>query len=160
MVAIDVRRQWQYNQLQNNIRSIQSIIDMNNPDALTTYRDTGTGWTVLEVICHLRDYETLFTERVQAMIKEDNPNLVNPNPDELAIENEYMAQNVQDVMDTWHDSRLALIDLFMSLDDEQWQRTGVHPRRGEYTSSDQLALTTLHDTVHIEQITRILNEKR
>lgn len=160
MLAMDAIRQWQFNQLKNNIRSYQAILDMSDPDALITYRDGGTGWTVLEVLCHLRDFEVVFMGRVQAMINEYNPPLAFPNPDDLAAQENYMDHTVSDVMSSWQMQRQAYLDLMQTLDEDQWERNGIHPTRGDFTPHDQLFLTTLHDSVHLEQITRILNEKQ
>ena len=160
MLAMDAIRQWQFNQLKNNIRSYQAIVDMNDPETLITYRDGGTGWTVLEVLCHLRDFEVVFTGRIQAMINEDNPALAFPNPDDLAATENYMDNTVADIMASWQMQRQTFLDLMQTLDGEQWERSGIHPTRGAFTPHDQLFLTALHDTIHLEQITRMLNEKR
>lgn len=160
MLAMDDIRQWQYNQLKNNIRSYQSIIDNSDPDALITLRDGINGWTVLEVLCHLRDFEVVFMGRIQAMLTEDNPALAFPNPDTLAAEENYMDNTVVDIMQSWQTHRQAHLDLMQTIAEAQWERTGVHPTRGAFTPHDQLFLTALHDTIHMEQITRILNEKK
>lgn len=65
-------RAWQFTQLENNIQSIERVIRMADPVAITTYRDGGTGWTALEILGHLNDFEAVFSERVHVTVEQEN----------------------------------------------------------------------------------------
>ena len=56
-------RHLHFEQLQNSLKTARYIVQTADPQALTTCRDHGTGWTVAEVIGHLLDCERLFVER-------------------------------------------------------------------------------------------------
>jgi len=138
---------------QNTLRDIPD-------DALTTYRDSGNGWTVLEVMAHMRDFETVFYERARLTVNEDNPPLPFPDPDTLATEKNYNAQNPADVIAEWVKLRNDHHAFLSQRTEADWERVAQHPTRGAFTLNDQILLTAWHDTNHIEQILRILTEKQ
>jgi uncharacterized damage-inducible protein DinB len=153
-------RGWQLDKLGKDITIIGYMLESASAEDLRTYRDGGDGWTVLEVLGHLRDYEELFIKRAQLTLTEESPALPNPNPDELAVTNQYNHQNAQAVFDKWAESRREFIKLLEGVADDDWERAGNHPRRGHFTLNDQLLLTAWHDVNHIEQIAHILVEKK
>jgi uncharacterized damage-inducible protein DinB len=150
---------WHYNQFENNIKSVERIILMSDPHALTTYRDGGTGWTALEVLCHLRDFEQVFIERSRVTIEQERGALPFPNPDALAAEGRYNEQSPDAVLAEWKARRTAFLAYLRERSDADWERVALHPTRGDMTLFDQVSLSAMHDTLHMEQITRILYEK-
>lgn len=160
MPAITMWRGWQFDQLRKSLQTVKSIIDSNPPETLSTYRDGGTGWTVLEVLCHLRDFEAVFLERAHLTVKQDFPDLPFPDPDTLAREKAYNKQNVQTVYEEWAGYRDEFMAFLENVADSDWECVANHPKRGDFTLNDQLFLTAHHDSNHIEQMTRILAEKR
>ena len=153
-------RGWQLDKLNKDISTIGYLLQSASADDLRTYRDGGNGWTALEVIGHLRDYELIFIERARLTLTEAFPPLPNPNPDELAVSNQYNQQDAQAVYAAWAESRREFLKLLEGVADTDWERAGNHPRRGHFTLNDQLILTAWHDLNHIEQIAHILAEKK
>jgi hypothetical protein len=159
-MKLDTVRGWQFTQLENNIRSIEWIVRGADPAALTTYRDGGNGWTILEVICHLRDMEAVYAERVHLAVEQENPPLPFPNPDQMAAERGYMQQDIDDALAELKRSRVAALAFLRDRQPDDWERVAQHPTRGPLTLFEQLALWTMHDTIHIEQMIRVLLEKK
>ena len=153
-------RGWQFSELENNIQSIERIIRLSDPAALTTFRDSGAGWTALEALCHLRDFEVVFLQRAKVTVEQENPPLPFPSPDELAQERHYNQQNPDEVLAAWKTNRAIYLTYMRERADTDWERTAVHPKRGVLTLFEQLCLSASHDTVHMEQITRTLFEKK
>ena len=153
-------RSWQLDKLNKDISVVDYMLESATTDDLRIYRDGGDGWTVLEVLGHLRDYEELFIKRAQLTLTEEFPLLPNPDPDELVVTNQYNHQNAQAVFDKWAESRREFIKLLEGVSEDDWERAGNHPRRGHFTLNDQLLLTAWHDVNHIEQIAHILVEKK
>lgn len=151
---------WQYHALENNLKSVESIIRMAATETLTTYRDSGDGWTALEVLCHLRDLEAIALERARLTVEEDEPTLPLPDPDALAAENRYNDQDIDTVLRAWQQKRVEFLAYLQARPDDDWHRIGMHPRRGPLTLVDQLAFLPMHDSIHIEQLTRLLREQR
>lgn len=155
-------RKYQFSQLEKGITVASYIVAQTDDAAMRTYRDGGSGWTALEALCHLRDFEAVFIARAQVTLDEDHPMLPRPNPDELAIEKRYNEEDPQAVLATWQAHRDQYLALLRSLGDDEalWERTGVHPIHGDLSINEQLVTAAWHDTNHLEQMTRTLTEKR
>ncbi|MBZ0307887.1 MAG: DinB family protein [Anaerolineae bacterium] len=152
-------RKWQFSQLQNAVNVIGYLVHSVSEQDATTYRDGGQGWTVTEVMCHLRDYEMVYMERVRLTVEQDFPDLLSPNPDELAVQNNYQNDNLLEVYQAWVAHRQALLAYLQPLDDSAWERAANHPTRGRLDLNHQLALIAWHDLNHLEQMTHILEQK-
>ncbi|MGJ3239305.1 MAG: DinB family protein [Anaerolineae bacterium] len=159
-MLIDAIRNWQLSQLEKNIATIKHTVQDVSETALKSYRDQGTGWTALEVLCHLRDFEKLFLERIHLTVNRDNPPLPFPDPNALADELNYNADNPSLVFSHWSALRREQLEFLQKRAESDWERPAQHPTRGHFTLHDQLFLTAWHDANHIEQITRILYEKQ
>lgn len=152
-------RKWQFSQLQNAVNVIGYLVHNISEHDATTYRDGGQGWTVTEVMCHLRDYEMVYMERVRLTVEQDFPDLPFPNPDELAVKNNYQNDHLLEAYQAWVAHRQALLAYLQPLEESAWERPANHPTRGRLDLNHQLALTAWHDMNHIEQMTHILEQK-
>lgn len=158
-MLLDAIRNWQISQMEKGTQIMESLLADVRVETMRTYRDSGNGWTVLEVLCHLRDFEKVFHHRAKITVEQDNPELPFPDHEALVTENRYNEQDVLEVLATWKAERLAHIDFMKARGEDDWERPAQHPNRGKFTLHDQLFLTVWHDTNHLEQITRILAEK-
>jgi hypothetical protein len=127
--------------------------------AATGPRDGADGWTTLEVLCHLRDFELIWQARANLILTDDRPDLPALDVAGLAIEKAYSQQQFTTIWAERTRLRQETLVLLDGLTDEQWNRTGLHPRYGEMTISDLAKQLTTHDVDHIEQIVRILAEE-
>lgn len=131
-------------------------VDQTTAATLKDPADGDKGWTILEVMGHLLDYEILCTERISGIVAEENFHLKPINVDTLPIEHDYLGKQLTDVMAAraeWRAKNIALMD---ALTPEQWNRVGIHPTRGPI-SIDAIGLQfTTHDVDHLDQIVRIL----
>lgn len=159
MQPMSTIRGWQINQLQRMILILQHTLEPISQDAAALYRDGGDGWTVLEVLGHLEQFEGIFLERAKLTATEDFPALPFPDPEQSAIDNKYNEQDLKAVFASWVEKRQAQIEFMENIADDQWERPGNHPKRGEFTLNDQLILTVWHDTNHLEQIVKIFRDK-
>jgi len=134
-------------------------VDRATATTLRDPNDGAKGWTVTEVVCHLRDFDGFFHDRVQRMLAATYPALPRYDHEALAVERRYNDQDVHQVYADLAASRRRFIETFRSLDEAQWQRTGVHPERGRFTLYDALLQVGAHDALHLEQIGRILGQQ-
>ncbi len=119
-------------------------------------RDGADGWSVLEILGHMNDYEAIFTERARLMLAGDNPALPGYDPNERVITNAYASQNLAEVFASYIARRREFVALLRALPAEQWLRTGIHRESGTMTIVELATNTTLHDVNHIEQIIKAL----
>lgn len=145
--------------MQRSITILGYILhDVTQEDA-TTLRDGEGGWTVLEVLCHLRDYDVIFYNRAIQMLEEEMPNLPGFDQDELAVERAYNRQDLKKVFEELKESRAHYVQLFLNMTDDEWERAGIHPEAGYFNMWDALMQVGHHDVNHLEQITRILTQR-
>ncbi|MBZ0277715.1 MAG: DinB family protein [Anaerolineae bacterium] len=149
-----------FDQMRKNLKNIGYIVQDTPIHDLTVYRDGGSGWSVLQVLCHLRDFEAVFLHRAHLTAEQDVPALPFPNPDELAAEKKYHEQNVHAVYAEWQQIRADYLNFHEELPEAAWERVANHPTRGLITIQDQFTITAWHDVNHLEQLMRVLHEKR
>jgi uncharacterized damage-inducible protein DinB len=159
-MLLDAIRNWQISQMEKGTQILESLLAHVTVEDMSTYRDSGGGWTVLEVLCHLRDFEEVFHHRAKITVEQDTPELPFPNHEALVTEKHYNEQDVSEVLAILKKERAAHIEFMKTRSESDWERPAKHPTRGLVTLHDQLFLTVWHDTNHLEQITRILAEKR
>lgn len=142
------------------LKTFGNIVRATDVESARTYRDSGDGWTALEVLCHMRDFDEFFYQRAVMIIEQDHPILPAYDHEQIAIDRKYNEQDWYAVYDELVEKRERFREFFKSLTPEQWERTGKHPEREEpFTITDAAMQVGLHDVIHIEQMTRLLQEK-
>ena len=159
MTTIETIRTRNIALMRKTVQSLGNIIKPLTLEETKSWRDTGDGWTVTEVMCHLRDFDVFFYGRAEMMVALENPILPAYDHEALAIELKYNEQNVFEVYADLKAHREKFAEFFESLEGEQWDHEGQHPERDSFTMLDSLMQVGLHDNVHIEQMTRIIAEK-
>jgi hypothetical protein len=155
MQPMNTIRQWQIDQMKKAVNTIGRLVETCSHTEATTIRDGGDGWTVLEVMGHLRDFEAVFLERARLTATQEMPELPFPDPVSLAIENDYNGGDLHETYVSWAGIRNEHVAFLETLAESDWERPAKHPTRGAFTLTDQLLLTVWHDMNHIEQIAHI-----
>lgn len=145
-----------FNTLKLNLAMLENIFQRVAAEQATTLRDGPNGWTPLEILCHLRDFDVIFRERGELVLAKENPPFPTFDADKLAIERAYNQGSVAQALAELKTNRAQLLAFFEPLTDEQWVRTGVHSRLGPFTMTDVLTHIAWHDANHLEQLTRVL----
>ena len=127
--------------------------------AARTLRDGPDGWSILFIVCHLRDYERIVAARVEAVLSADNPLLPAADNDALVRDGNYGAQSFAAVREELRAQRTALLASLANLDAARWQRPGHHPQQGSATLLDVAINAGLHDVDHLEQIARCRRDR-
>ncbi|HEX2623573.1 MAG TPA: DinB family protein [Phototrophicaceae bacterium] len=115
-------------------------------------------WNVVFVVCHLRDLEAAYLQRIHMMLQEDNPTFPGNDQRAMAIDRNYAEADLRTALAEFEVIRREFIALLRSLSDEQWERRGQHPFFGETTILTQAVNNAIHDLDHIEQIARALGK--
>ena len=113
-------------------------------------------WSVVEVICHLRDAEERSLERMRAMRDEDNPFLPGYDQDVWAHERNYSAADLREAFDSFLRFRATHVAELAALTPDQWERAGMHEEQGEINIWGHILHFVSHDTSHAAQIARQL----
>jgi hypothetical protein len=118
-----------------------------------TRRDGPTGWNMLFVLCHLRDYERVVQQRIQLTLEQNHPTMPAWDPATAVATGNYAAQNFSQTLAEWRDLRDQTVLWLESLLPDAWARTCI-TLQGEATLLEVAINTGLHDVDHIEQIVK------
>ncbi len=144
----------------HNLTTLRTLI-RDLPDDVVRLQGEGSElWSILEIICHLRDTEQRAFDRVRLMIEEDRPFLSGYDPDTVARESNYQSQSLDDALDAFETLRREQIAFLQTLNEDQWSRSAVHEEAGDISVQSLTAHMAAHDCVHMAQISRRIQETR
>lgn len=113
-------------------------------------------WSVVEVMCHLRDAEERALERMRAMRDEANPFLPGYDQEAWARERNYAAQDLQDALAAFIRLREEHVNDLSALSPQDWERPGTHEEQGGITIFAHTLHMVAHDSQHAAQLARQL----
>lgn len=114
------------------------------------------GWGLVEILPHLRDWEEIVSERVTAILEQDEPTLEEYDDSLWAIEHGYRDQDPHASFEAFVALRTALVERLRGLDPAAWNRVGILPKRGRVTLHWLLDSLCNHDTKHLVQARDVL----
>lgn len=121
-----------------------------------TLESKDEGWSVIEILCHLRDAEQRALERVRKMRTEQEPFIAAYDPEQLAEERAYKSASLQQALADFKDFRQQHLAELARLNLSDWERTGHHEELGEITISGHTLHMVSHDLSHAAQLARQL----
>ena len=114
------------------------------------------GWSVVEVVCHLRDAEEIAIGRMQTLRDAADPVIGGFAQAALARDRNYAAADLPTALAAFAEQRAAHVADLRALRPEQWQRGGRHSAHGPVTILNHALHMLWHDTIHLAQIARQL----
>ncbi|MCA8380373.1 DinB family protein [Burkholderia cenocepacia] len=130
----------------------------NVPAALATRRPAGTGFSLVEHACHLRDLDAVFAARIDAVRTAELPVIESVDGTALAAQRDYLAQPLDLAVTAFGSGRAALCATAAALEPAQLARCGLRDgiRR---MSLDELVRELLdHDRTHGLELDELLAE--
>ena len=125
------------------------------------YRPKNGGWSMTEVICHLRDVELeVHQERFKAILAEENAFLAGVSADEWAEIRRYQEQDGETAFGEFFEARKNTVQMLQDLPPESWKRQGRHAFFGPTSLHEILFLLARHDAIHQEQIRALVEEQQ
>lgn len=112
-------------------------------------------WCLKEVAAHMRDAEKLYRRQIETIGRRRNPTLPHEPLDVFPAERDYTRESLQQLLYEYADAREETVWLLRSLDEYDWQRTGVHPYRGEVTIYAIVREIHEHDLEHLYQARKL-----
>jgi len=126
--------------------------------AVLARRPAPKSWAATEVICHLRDNEEWFLERMRLIVAMDLPRFVATNPDRWADERQYLTNDAAAALAAFARRRRETLEFLRPLGPDAWARAGVHvDSRGRRTIDEFLSVMAWHDDNHLDQLRRALD---
>jgi DinB superfamily len=122
-----------------------------------TRRPDAKNWAPIEVLCHLRDAEESFLDRLRQIMATDEPHFPSVNPNRVAEEREYLRQDAGEALAAFRRHREGSLAFFGALTETDWSRAGHQmDSRGRRTLDDFLSVMAWHDENHLAQLARAL----
>ncbi len=112
-------------------------------------------WSVHEVIIHLADSEVFGYERMRKTMAEDNPTVDVYDENAWAMNLSYRTQDRNLAIVLFTALRHSSAALLRMLPPEAWERTCMHPERGEMSLYETFNTFLEHGKIHLEQIEQL-----
>jgi len=109
-------------------------------------------WGILENACHLRDIERIYAERFTKMAHSERPRFWMIDNERAAEKLRYREADLTSALREWKRLRADTVALLRALPPSVWQRTGLHPKRGELTIEQLAEVLIAHDDSHLGRI--------
>jgi hypothetical protein len=123
------------------------------PQVHWRWRPSSEAWSIVEVVCHLRDVEReVHLPRFQALAETENPFLSGVDADEWAAPRDYFRQDGHAALADFVTARLETLALLKMLPESAWSREARHAFFGQTTLHELLYLVVQHDRVHRQQV--------
>ncbi len=135
---------------------LRALLREVTPERARAARGGDEGWSVIEVLCHLRDAEVRALERMRAMRDEANPVIRGYDQEAWARERDYAGDNMDRALDAFVSLRAQHVADLEALGPDEWERPGRHSEAGAVTILSHTIHIAHHDAVHAAQIARQL----
>jgi hypothetical protein len=125
-------------------------------DQAQSTRGGDENWSVVEVVCHLRDVEERGLLRMRLMRDQENPFLEAYDQEAWAHERSYAQADLRQALASFLQFRKQHVAELEALAAEDWKRSGRHEEQGQITISAHTLHLVAHDAQHEAQIARQL----
>lgn len=116
-------------------------------------------WSVLEIVCHLCDEETLdFRARIEATLRDPAAPWPGIDPEGWVNRHDYASRDLSERLAYFAREREASITWLRSLRDPAWSSVYQHPKHGPVAAGTLLVSWVAHDALHVRQIAKRLYE--
>jgi hypothetical protein len=115
-------------------------------------------WSVIELVCHLRDYAEIFDSRIVRALNEDNPEVATYDNEDMLTSREYTSQQIDRVLDAHAGIRRRMLSRLAALDDARWARTVRHATWGQPSLEWLMNRCAEHELEHLEDISKVRAE--
>ncbi len=109
-------------------------------------------WSLLELVCHLRDSAEIEGLRVRRMVEEDEPSIEPYDQEALARERNYQGDDPRRALTALRAFWGGLAYQLESLSDQEWERAGTHPEIGTVTVRSRAERAADHAREHLAQV--------
>lgn len=117
-----------------------------------TLRPAGTGFSLVEHVCHLRDLDVVFEQRIRAVRTTALPVIESVDGSALAEQQNYLEQNLSDAQEAFSRSRKRLCAALKKLEQEQLGRCGLRDGVRRMTLEELVRELLDHDRTHYAEL--------
>jgi hypothetical protein len=115
------------------------------------WRPAQNEWCLKELAGHLRDAERLYLHQLELIAEQREPRLPHEALDVLPFEREYCEESLRSLLADFEAAREDTFWTLRMLDEDDWQRVGLHPYLGRLSVGDIAREIHQHDLEHLYQ---------
>jgi len=142
-----------------NIPSIIVPLVREMPEELRRRRPRPGKWSAHEHACHLASVHSVFFERLDLMLAEENPTLRPFLPEQDDPEGLKLQGNLDEALERYTRDRAELVRRFRSLRPDEWDRTAEHDECTHYSIFILARHAATHDMLHAYRIEELVLKK-
>jgi hypothetical protein len=128
------------------------------PAAWRTRRPEGTGFSATEHVCHLRDLDAVFTQRIAAILAAPLPRIDSVDGTAMAAERDYQEQDPDAALASFRRGRAQLCASLRKLDAAALARCGLRDGLHRMTLEQIVRELLDHDRTHCQELEELLAE--
>jgi hypothetical protein len=121
-------------------------------ESLWTRRPEGTGFSLVEHLCHLRDLDLIAGERIRLVVTLQLPQLSSVDGTALAIQRGYQSQDCKAALSAFRGLRRVLCEELQLLSKKQRLRCGVRDGVRRMSVDDLVTEMHDHDQTHLLEL--------
>ena len=106
-------------------------------------------WSILEVVCHISDFEPVYADRMKRILAEDQPPLRGGDPDQFAARLAYHQRDLEEELELIDVVRKSTARILALCSPEDFERLGVHSSDGPLPLSTYLKRIAGHIPHHL-----------
>lgn len=122
------------------------------PEPVLSQQAQDGGWSIRNVLSHLRDAQGVLSFRVDLFLKEEHPILESKAVFTWATQEEDRPPSTHEIFETYRVSRVETIRKLENLPLAHWWRSGEHQEFGTVTLRQQASYFAAHELTHFPQI--------
>jgi DinB superfamily len=129
------------------------------PDKALRYKPAPDKWSILEMLAHLVDMETLYAYRMRQMLADKDPQIAPIDQDEWARNLGYTEESVPELLALYGLNRHHNLQLLRRLKAADLDKGAFHPEhKRKITVAEIVGMMSRHGPNHLEQIERLKRE--
>jgi hypothetical protein len=141
--------------LQGNPVGIPALVKL-IPPAFRYERPHLDDWSLVEVLCHLRDMEAeVHLIQLEKILSEENPFLIHVNSGDWVSDRSYRSQDPTRAYEEFIRTRQVLISRLKALSPVEWDRPARHAIFGPTTLGELMSFAADHDRIHLRQLSQL-----
>jgi len=143
-----------YQEIVDGLRATPAILQ-NLLSDVDPHQGPEGGWSAVEIVCHLRDFEQRALERMRKMRDLDFPVIESYDQEVWAEERNYAGEDLPTALAAFNEYRETHAAELETLSLEGWRRTGNHTELGTIDIFSHSIHILSHDLNHAAQLARI-----
>jgi uncharacterized damage-inducible protein DinB len=104
------------------------------------------------MLAHLADFEPVFRERLERIVRENEPLLPDVDEEALAQINHYAQADPVECVARYTREREKTVAFLQTVPPQSWTRTGIREPHGAMSLDAVATLILAHDTYHLAQV--------